>query len=358
MPRSPHPLQRETPPPSSMRGIAFLGIPMICFIVLWIISTPVIDWDSMENWLIKSKMIFHQKNLNLQYTYDDHNEYPILWPLSVAAQFTLASGDYDEISKWASALFFVIFLTQLNKGLQLLNVSKKYFWGILLIYIAFFVSSIPFISALPEIPFLTFLSAFFVSVFLWLEAPQDKKRFILILIITLGLNLIKLEGFVATTFIAFCLFFAVRKNLSTRYLGFCTSIILLTTLLPLLWIKWVNMQGFASGISHFEGGLSFKKLPLLIKTNMSYFLYHGEWNVFLIPIAYLTFFPNKRQWNEREIFLLRVCILLMLFKWFAMIGWEVGWISSKGLYPDTTWRLFLHVSPSLILLGSSRAFNR
>ena len=162
-------------------------------ITLWIISNPVKDWDTMANWAIKSKVIFHEKSLDLQYTYDNHNSYPILWPLHIAAQFTLLKDDYDEVALWSSALFFLILLSQLLKGFSLMGAKPLFAYTCILAYIAYFTGQNPTISALPENAFLCFLSGLLVSICLWLKSPKDKHYLVLSVILAVGLNLIKLE---------------------------------------------------------------------------------------------------------------------------------------------------------------------
>jgi len=352
-------------PPLSRKAQSSLEKMLLAFtvflagiITLWIISNPVKDWDTMANWAIKSKVIFHEKSLDLQYTYDNHNSYPILWPLHIAAQFTLLKGDYDEVALWSSALFFLILLSQLLKGFSLMGAKPLFTYICILAYIAYFTSQNPTISALPENAFLSFLAGLLVSICLWLKSPKDKHYLVLSIILAAGLNLIKLEGAIATMIIIFSLITIKKKDVLTRTAGPYLLILLLTTMLPVLWIYWIKLQGFSSGIVHLQNSFSLRKLILLMKLNINQFVEYGEYLLLFFGFAYFVFFPNPRKWNAPEKFLLSVSVFLMIFKWLATLGWPEELILAPGVFHDTAWRLFLHTGPGLTLLFCSRAFHR
>ena len=331
---------------------------LIGLITLWIISNPVKDWDTMANWMIKSKVIFHEKSLDLKYTYHNHNSYPILWPLHIAAQFTLLKGDYDEVALWSSALFFLILLSQLLKGFSLMG-AKPFFANLCILgYIAYFTSQNPTTSALPENIFLCFLAGLLVNICLWLKSPKDKHYLVISIILAVGLNLIKLEGAVTTMIIFFSLVIVKKKDILAGAAKPFLLTLLLTTLLPSLWIYWIKSQGFSSGIIHFQNSLSSQKLILLARSNIDQFVEYGEYILLFFGLAYLVLFPNPRKWNASEKFLLSVSAFLMIFKWMAPVGWPEELILAPGIFNDTSWRLFLHIGPSLTLFFCSRAFYR
>ncbi len=333
-----------------------LTVLLASIITLWIISNPVKDWDTMANWMIKSKVIFQEKSLDLQYTHDNHNYYPILWPLHVAAQFTLQGGNYDEVALWSSALFFLILLFQLLKGFSLMGAKPIFTYVCLLAYIAYFISENPTISALPENAFLCFLTGLLVSICLWLKSPKDKHYLVLSIILAVGVNLIKMEGAVATMIIIFSMIAVKRKDIFTKTAKPFLLTLLLTTLLPVLWVYWIKSQGFSNGIVHLQSSLSMQKLIFLIRLNFQQFVKHGEFAVLFFGFAYFIFFSNPHKWNTSEKFLLSVSALLMIFKWLATLGWSEELILAPGIFNDTVWCLFLHTGPSLILLFCSRAF--
>ena len=331
---------------------------LVTIIILWIVSNPVKDWDTMSNWAIKSKVIFHEQSLDLRYTFNNHNSYPILWPLHIAAEFTLLKGDYDEVALWSSALFFLILLSQLLKGFSLME-AKPFFATIcLLAYIAYFSSENPTISAMPENAFLCFLTGLIVSVCLWLKSPKDKCYLGLSIILAMGLNLLKLEGAVATVMIVCSLIIVKKREILTRTTGFFILALLSTTILPVFWVYWTKWQGFSSGVFHLQNAFSLDKFIFLMGLNAKYFVQHGEYLIFFFGLAYFAFFPNPRKWNTSEKFLLSLSVFLIIFKWFATLGWDKELTMDPGVFPDALWRLFLHAGPSLILLFCSRAFHK
>ncbi|MCK4881524.1 MAG: hypothetical protein KAS92_00710 [Candidatus Omnitrophica bacterium] len=348
---------KEVKRPLTKMLIVFTAF-LVGIITLWIVSNPVKDWDTMSNWAIKSKVMFHEQSLNLQYTSDNHNYYPILWPLHIAAEFVLLKGDYDEVALWSSALFFLILLSQLLKGFSLMGAKPLFANVCLLGYIAYFASQNPTISALPENAFLCFLTGLLVSLCLWLKSPHDKHYLVISIILAIGLSLIKLEGAVATMIIVFSLIIAKRQAILNGTAKPFLLTLLLTAILPSLWIYWIRSQGFSGGIVHLQGSISPQKLILLAQSNINQFVKHGEGLLLFFGLAYFVFFPNLRKWNAAEKFLLIVSVLLMIFKWMATAGWSEEMILAPGVFNDTAWRLFLHAGPSLILLFCSRAFDQ
>jgi hypothetical protein len=359
------PWPKAAPPPfvrdkkTFMEKIFFtLAIFLISVVILWIIGSPVKDWDTMTNWIIKSKVMFHKQNLDLAYTYHHHNSYPILWPLHVAATFTALGGDYDEAAVWSSALFFCMFLVQLSKGFSISGVKPIFVYLSLLLYLAFFVSENPTTAALPENAFLCFLTALTVTFCLWIESPQKKGYLALNIILATGLNLLKLEGAVTTAVLIFSLIIVTRKDVLAKSAWPWLGIFLLTALPPVLWVQWTKAHGLSGGIYHLTQKFSYDKLFFLGQLHARHFFQKGEFLILLFAVGYCVLFPNPRKWTASERFLLIIFVLLMAFKWTAMLGWNKEMLSAPGVYPDGAWRLFLHTGPALTLLFSQRAFHR
>lgn len=225
-------------------------------------------------------------------------------------------------------------------------------------YIAYFTSQNPTTFALPENIFLCFLAGLLVNICLWLKSPKDKHYLVISIILAVGLNLIKLEGAVTTMIIFFSLVIVKKKDILAGAAKPFLLTLLLTTLLPSLWIYWIKSQGFSSGIIHFQNSLSSQKLILLARSNIDQFVEYEEYILLFFGLAYLVLFPNPRKWNASEKFLLSVSVFLMIFKWLAPVGWPEELILAPGIFNDTAWRLFLHIGPSLTLFFCSRAFYR
>jgi len=97
-------------------------------IMIITVLTPVIDWDGMSHWILKSKIFSVKNSIDLSYTHN--NYYPLLWPLNISAQFVLSGGPYDQLAQWTSAILFVMFVFYLMEGLRRLSGNRSLArWG-------------------------------------------------------------------------------------------------------------------------------------------------------------------------------------------------------------------------------------
>ncbi|MCD4779476.1 MAG: hypothetical protein K8S27_02855 [Candidatus Omnitrophica bacterium] len=349
---------RSQDPHSASVAIQAIGCIIIAFIALWIISRPAMDWDTLTNWLIKSKVLANEPTLNLNFTKINHNYYPLLWPLNIAIPLFINGGNIDFMAKWTAAFFYITFMSQVYFSLKFLNLKKNFIWIVLIAFSIILVRENPFNSALPESAFLTFMSGLILLIFLWARYPHEKQYMVLAVIFSLTLNLLKIEGVFVSFFIVLSLFAVYFKQFSKRDLICFGSLMLIAALFPFLWLFWSKQLGFWGHILHYQEPLSTSKIILIARLHLAYFLQKGEGLIFVFIFSHLAIIRNQRPWSHAEKFLLYIISFLMLFKWAAVIGWNEQMLTAKTVFPDGQWRLFLHVSPALLLLWSSRAFNR
>ncbi len=319
-----------------------------------IITTPLQSADSM-GWILRAKVFYFNQTLDLSYLGKMFNCYPILWPINIASQFALFQGAFDPIVKWTNGLLFLIFIIQLLKGLSILKISPKISQLALMVYLAIFFAENPFNTGMPETLFMACLTCLLVLILLWINSTKSKQFLYLSVLFALTLSLVKLEGMFIAVFIILSLIIVKQgKNYKIVTPLFLMG---LTTLFPVLWIYWTKTQGYFVKSVHFQSGLSWEKFYLLMNADFSHFIHKGEWIILLFPLIYLKLFSYKRKWGTSEIFLMAMSCFLLAFKWGAPTFWPIHFITSKGIFPDGAWRLFLHASPALFFLFARRAFD-
>ncbi len=320
------------------------------------VMTPVRDWDGMSHWIMKSKVIFHHKQLIFDYTH--HNLYPLLWPLNIALQFTLLDGIQDETAQWTAGFLFIVFLINIFKAFEIMKIKKLWQHLIIIIYVASaaynpFNKDLTnnFVTANAENLLMAYLTACLTAALLWMGSREEKKYLLLTLTLAGGLCLSKMEGFLVALFMAGALFSLTRdKRLWTGQKQILFGY-LLVGLLPFLWILWVIRQGYGTNFYHLQSGISLEKIILLSRMAWQQTLKN---NLILISGAscVLTLLNTQhRRWSPQEKFLLVFSIPMLLFSLGANSGHPPEGIASH--FPDSYARLFLHATPALLLLLSS-----
>jgi hypothetical protein len=226
------------------------------------------------------------------------------------------------------------------------------------LFTGLFIKENPFYSALPENIFLAVLAGLMTVVLLWLEQPENQKIKNLLVFLSLGLNLIKLEGSFVTLFLIISI--ACLKDVRRSCPNLKVLIIALagTIIFPLLWVVWTKLAGLSPAVTHLRDPISWSKLSLLAQKGLIHFVKGEELPVFLLVILTLRCLPNSRGWNSSEKFLLLFTLLLIGFRWIAFTGWSEAMINNEGIFPDACSRLFLHAAPPLSLLWASRYFHK
>jgi len=313
---------------------------------------PVLDWDGMSHWIMKSKVMYFSKGLDFSYTH--HNIYPLLWPLNVAIQFVLSGGMSDGPAKWTAGILFLAFFLQIVEVLRTVGIKSA--WAlpttVLFIMVAFrdplggyYLEG--FIHANAENIFLVFLAAAAGAVVLW-QKERNFRSLVLLGVLSTGLGLAKFEGWVAVLCMAIALLAVKYREHNKRWaLVFIPGIFL-----PLLWAAWIKHHGFVDQHIHFQEIPTLGKALFLLRFCLKYSLYHNMTLVVLVSLGYLALFGRRGRLSEAETFLLVFSVFLMGFSVFAYVGLPVEAI--KIGVPEAFPRLFLHAMPPYFLFWCSR----
>lgn len=340
---------RSKTPQGSMEPIdkcfLVLTVVLVSVIILGTVLTPVWSWDAMSHWVMKAKVIFHHKALIFDYTH--HNEYPILWPLSVAIQFLFAGGAYEELAKWASASLFCSFIIQLIGGLRVLQLRNKWVWVLTGAFLTCFLIN-DMIMAYAENAFSAFCCATLVAIAVYFQQGQDKKYLVLAVVMAIGLSTVKLEGAVASGIIAFAFASLGSPPFSSRTYWLNALSISSTGLITGAWALWQYKLGYFSESIHVQEQITVDKIQdivmLLPKSLESVF----GWQAFgfLGVLAVLVVLRIKDRKTDLEMLLLRTAGLLILFTVVAFTTWNAAEISRQVKTPA---RIFFHALPAMVL---------
>lgn len=314
-------------------------------IILTTVLSPVLSWDAMSHWIMKSKVIFTHKALSFSYT--THNDYPLLWPLSVANHFLFAGGMYDELAKWSSALLFLCCISQIVGCLRFMKLSKRLIWMLLNIFLLGFYSTNMTI-AYAENAFYVFTTG---TVFAILASFQNKERFnylFLTVIMAIGLSSVKQEGIVAVAIIAFVVASLGHPMFSNKKNWFFAASIMSVCLFPIVWTFRQYNEGYFRSSIHFSEIITLDKVQHIVVLMSQSLMLAFEFKGIAILVLFAIFCIvriNKNK-DETEIFLFRVSLLLILFSFAAFTCWTTA--SIAGQMP-TLARIFLHSVPVIIL---------
>ena len=330
-------------------SLSFLVSLLIISILLLTCLQPVISFDAMAHWILKSKVVFQEKKLVFDYT--AHNQYPILWPLNIAIQFSLLGGCYDEIAKWTTAILIVAFIIQLVGAFNFLRINYRWICVLLILYFAcFFHYSITY--AMAEAPFLVFLTGCLAAILGWLRYPSKTNYMILGILMAIGLTLVKFEGGVASAILGTSLILSCRKDLISNKALFAAVGLLLIPILEIGWIIWIKSAGYSPKITHLTSSASLEKLIVILRQCVINANHSSIGNGLLAGILFIALLKFKRNHTKQEMMLLITSIALFLFCGFALLGWDTEAISRLG-HQTPFPRLFLHSTPAITLfLGS------
>ena len=327
---------------------------LIFLLFLSIFVSPVVDWDSMFHWMLQSKILFHQSTFGS--LYPDLSYYPILWPLNVAAQYFIFGTDYDAIASCTSGLFFLVFVSQFLGCLKILRIKRKWLLMPVLFFLTYFFEDSFFYYKNADPLFLCFMTAL-VSVVLLCENDQFKvKRWNLFFLLALGLCSVKLEGFIASLIVGFCVFWVNRLNWSLKDIGKLIICFTMPIFVLIVWRVWVNYFGFYIPISHFESGVDFEKL-FLYGSLISKRILQLDFKQFcLLSILLLSYIFGKRYSNVSVRFLGTLFFLYAAFSCVSVIG-----VYDNRLEDQLIWatpRVFFHITPVLILWWAALTLER
>jgi hypothetical protein len=340
---------------SISKNVVVVGLVALCaytFICLMTTTAlvPVKSHDALSHWIYKAKILFYKQRLD--FTESHVNEYPILWPLTVASQFTLRGADADEMAKWMVVCLNVAFIFQLRGGLQLLRVSPAISWLVVLLYLeCLFERSLTLAYA--EACFMAFLSASLSAAMAWQSKTTNRNCAVLMFIMMVGLAFSKFEGSVAVAFFAASMAL-VRPIAFRNWAGSLITLVVLClpAITEVLWFAWGRSHGFVSSL----GGqamdpISLHKLGVLIDSLQNALILKGVGFRFFAGAFLVLLLGFRMNWLGVEMFLAMFALLMVAFSGLALLGWPESMIANKPQIASP--RLFLHATPPLLLLFGS-----
>jgi hypothetical protein len=308
---------------------------------------------------MKSKVLFEQEVLDFSYTH--HNVYPILWPLNIAIQFAFWGDMIDPVAQWTSAIFFVVFIIQMIRGLQMIGIPGTVIHGMLvwLIISAYHnplqKSPDTYLEyANAENIFLALVAGLLVSVMVALRSVQQREYRNLTVLLAVGLCLVKFEGGAAVICMIFALWLGVPALQNQIFYQRMVGLLWATLILPLGWMWWIKTHGYGSSIIHFQTGLSLEKACLLFTLLAKQFFANHLILMSLGAFCYLKIARPTRQMHPYERFLWYWGGALVIFACLANAGLSA--VDLKRGLPEAFPRLFLHALPPLMMWWASRMF--
>jgi len=320
-----------------------------------IVLLPVQDWDAMAHWLIKAKVLYAHQQPHLFYTH--HNYYPLLWPMNIAAQYTLLGGIFDQAAKWTGGLFFLAILAQINAGMTVLKLSSPARKAVLIFFLLAFFND-PFIGwwstnftfANAENIFIAYTAGLAATLLLWMKT-RKKSALTISVLMAAGMCAVKLEGIIIALFLIPCLLWIDRKESSSKGQPL---FFLLALVIPLGWMLWSKTHGLWAGFYHFQDPVSMTKATLICSRFSQVMLNSKSILVVMFAVGLILLFGKKRTWSAEEKFLLLWAGVLLASIGVSFFGWPQAKIISD--LRDVAARRFLHITPLLTLVWAGRMF--
>ena len=326
-----------------------------------IFQVPLIDWDGMSHWVMKSKVFFYENRLAFDYTHN--NSYPLLWSLGVAVPFVLWGEVFDPFAQWLTGIFFLTFMVQLVNGFRILEVKERYVYLLGIFYLVFtfrdplqFLRDYYYIFANAENIFMAYFSAMLTAMVIWAEDPSRAgvhKGFLKVAVLSgVALSLVKLEGSVTALCLVAAALVWTWRTLTPSDGKWLTGGALISVLLPGGWMAWLHARGYASALSHFREGITADKIVMQASLVGQNILTNNMLLIFLMAFACIFVFGNGQGWKRIEKFLLLLFVLLLSFSAVSSLGWPKA--QTKDIFAEVFPRLFFHATPVLVFLWASR----
>jgi hypothetical protein len=333
------------------KGLYLALLAAVLLIALMIFSTsifrPVDEGDASVFWLIKSKMMFTEGHFTFSSNIQ-HNDYPILLPLSVALNYTLLNGIADEMAMWATAVLFLCLLAQIYFAVLTLTRDRIIALSALMAYMLFFYNF--YVHCIPggDQLLMVFLSLSAINALLFI-LRSEHSYLLLSLFFALGMVLSKQEGFIYALMIGLLVaLFSMSRKQPLRSILILLSYALLL-FVNLGWKHYMSAKGYYSGNPDFTGEpITFQKVFLLIKTQVFNLANVELRHAIVILLLLILFIVKKRPLSAEIKFLLSVFLLSMMFVCFAILPWSTTDITNNSLAAVP--RLFLQSSPIVIIL--------
>jgi hypothetical protein len=335
--------------PLSLPG-ALLMAAVIYYMTLYLIPavySPVMSWDALSHWMYKAKALFHLSDIT--FSEAAHiNEYPILWPLNIAAQYVAAGGVYDEMAMWTVALLLVVFFTQLAGIAAHARVNPLLTWTALPVFTFCFTE--PALRwAYAETAFLAFLAAALAMITAFFNDDRKPGWLAAALLFACGVAAAKFEGGPAAIILAIAIALSWPRFPRNWRAWAAGAVFCLPILITIGWYAWQTRQGYV-GTAHMEEGMSWAKLQLLyekIMTPASYWKDGPGWLLFM-GMGFAVVMRFQDRWQRHERFLALAGLGLLMFSVIAFSLWPERMLQN-AVYTALP-RLMLHAAPALFML--------
>jgi len=172
----------------------------------------------------------------------------------------------------------------------------------------------------------------------------------------IGLSMVKWEGAISSAICALSLLIfsrglKIKKN-DALLIGLCFG----SLMVPIGWIQWLKLNGHAVSIHHLRQDISLENMKAIFYVAKNYIFSSRLLILLAVLAAHLLLVRNHRAWSYAEKFLLFVLLGHFLFSITAGLKWPVEEIYSY--YNEAFARLFLRVTPAILLLWASRALRK
>ena len=322
-----------------------LAVIIVANVVILTIVSPLVSWDAISFWVIKSKAIFFYKQLDLAYT--TYAYYPILWPLHNAFQFMLTGSILDHMVQWHVAVLVLVFAAQM-RSVFLMAVASRFWQQIgVSVYVIIFLG-LSFSYARAETVHMAFMAGLLTSMFLLIRSSGESRYIILAALMALGVGMTKLEGMISVAIVGIAFFLVYGRQLALKKNVKIIVAFVLPCIAELIWVLWLMQGGYFDGVHHLRGGLALYKFFLVILYAPAMLTTSPSIGLF-VSIIMVALIMTVGTWKNFDKFLILTSIGLLVFMTFATVGWAEEEIL-QWFHLGTN-RLILHASPFLMLLG-------
>ena len=347
-----HFFRRQRPQSRVMKRVSLISVALMLLAAMVVVSvvilaivSPLVSWDAISFWIIKSKAIFFHQRLDLAFT--TYAYYPVLWPLHNAFQFTLVGNILDHMVQWQVAVLILVFVAQM-RGVFLMAVASRLWQRIgVALYIVIFLGS-SFSYARAETIHMAFMAGLLTSTLLLIRSKGESRYVILTALMALGVGMTKLEGMISVAMVGAALLLVYWRQFAIKKKVKIIIAFMLPLIAELIWVLWLMHGGYFDGVHHLRGGLALYKFFLVILYVPSMLTASPAVGLF-ISLIIVTIIMTVGTWKRLDKFLILTSAGMLAFMTFAIVGWTEEEI--LNLFYLGTNRLILHASPFLMLLG-------
>jgi len=331
--------------------LAALALAMFFWVATSSVLEPRYRWDAVSHWLPKARMIYGLGGFDFSETH--HNEYPILWPLAIAAHFFFTGYHADYIAYWLSALFLAALLVLLYHGARLAQLGPAAGLGAIAGFFFFFYDDF-LLAAYAEGLFTLLFGACVVFLLDRLVPGTPHFRdYLLAALLLLGLTLAKFEGHLAVLIlgIAWALVMPIAGRSFRHYLYWIPAIGI--CMAPQFgWIAWQRHREYLSGFTTQLGAgpPDAERIRVWLDGILRSVMQIEAQQLVLFSAMVLllacTYGLLRRRLDFQTVFL--AVAGMLAFSYVSLLGWKTETIPSG--FTTVVPRLYLHFTPALFLL--------